>query len=58
MGDEKHLISRHQTIQSRQQAIEYIKKATQDNPAQQTRLLQLRNVIAERLAIAEQMISI
>lgn len=58
MGDEKRLINRHQTIQSRQQAIDYIQKETQDNLNQQARLQQLRNVIAERLSIAEQMISI
>ncbi|HEY3299951.1 MAG TPA: EAL domain-containing protein [Methylophilaceae bacterium] len=57
-GDEKRLANRNQIIQSRAKTIEFLQKETQDNPNQQTRLLQIRDVMAQRLAIADQMVSI
>lgn len=55
-GDEKRLIERDKAIRAREQSLQLIKNITQDNPHQQSRWLELRKVIDERLVITRHMV--
>jgi len=55
-GDEKRIAERDQVIQSREKSLHLIKQATVDNPIQQLRWQQIREVIDERLTIARHMV--
>ncbi|WP_263772575.1 EAL domain-containing protein [Propionivibrio soli] len=53
-GDTKHLAERDRVIAEREATLQQIKELTADNPRQQERWTDLRQVINERLAISRQ----
>lgn len=55
-GDEKHIAERDQLILLREKSLQHIKQATIDNPVQQSRWQQIRDVIDERLTISRHMV--